>query len=1010
MIRRLPRCSLNSFAVSASQGIVLVMLITLLSGLTCAQERKPAEYDAAVRATHEAARLFDIGTKESLEQAIQKYQEAAVIFRSLNLRPDEAQTTASIANAYRRIGEYRRAIEGYSRVLELRKELKDNRGSALSLTHMGALYLGLKEYRKSIQCYTQALEIWRAVNDMRNEATSLTNLCYLYLYDELNEKQKAVECCSHAIPLWRKLQDPAQEAEALNLMGLTYLTIDENEKALDPYTQALALYRKANNSEAEADVLHRIAMAYGRLGQTEKALDNYDKALGIQRENKYLEAMAATLDNLALIFAAAGNNQKALELYEEALRLARQVGDREGEGAVLSNLGLTYYRMGQNQEALEFYQKAMALKQHFADRRHEANTLSAMGMVFRALGKYGEARRHYLQALQISRELADRTGQIAPLFNLARLDIFQNDLHAARKQIEEAIMIIESLRAAISDRELRTSYFSTVQDYYELYIEILMRLHKQHPNGGHDAEALQINERARARALLETLAEANADIRQGIAPALLGRERSIQQQLNVTAHAQMKLLSGSHTEEQARTIRQEIEALTTELQQVETEIRRTSPRYAALTQPVPLSLKEIQTKVLDQDTLLLEYSLGPDKSYLWAVTSNSITSFELPGRNQIGSAAEQFYELIAERTSANYALDVLRSGKKSSAIKVDALRPSATDSGMRLSQMLLGPVAAQMGNKRLLIVPDGALQYVPFGALPSISAAATDKYQPLVVEHEIVTLPSVSTIAVLRNEVKDRKPAAKTVAVLADPVFESRDERVKGEDKRTRDLSVTPSPKKRDWPLGFEQAATESGMRGAILEIPRLRGTREEAKQILALVPAAESKQALDFSASRATAMSTELSQYRYVHFATHGFLDSQHPELSGIVFSMVDEDGKPQDGFLRAHEVFNLKLPAELVVLSACQTGLGKEVRGEGLVGLTRGFMYAGAPRVVVSLWSVNDEATAELMAHFYRGMLRGKLRPAAALRAAQVSLMKEKQWQSPFYWAAFTLQGEWK
>jgi CHAT domain-containing protein len=194
------------------------------------------------------------------------------------------------------------------------------------------------------------------------------------------------------------------------------------------------------------------------------------------------------------------------------------------------------------------------------------------------------------------------------------------------------------------------------------------------------------------------------------------------------------------------------------------------------------------------------------------------------------------------------------------------------------------------------------------------------------------------------------------------------------------------------------------------MSVPRLPGSRKEAEDIIAMVPAAKRKLALDFAASRATATSAELGQYRYVHFSTHGFLNSVHPELSGIVFSLVNEKGEAQDGFLRAHEVFNLKLPAELVVLSACQTGIGKEVKGEGLVSLTRGFMYAGAPRVVVSLWSVSELGTTELMVRFYQEMLKKGLRPAAALRAAQISLMKETRWQSPYYWAPFTLQGEWR
>jgi CHAT domain-containing protein len=347
---------------------------------------------------------------------------------------------------------------------------------------------------------------------------------------------------------------------------------------------------------------------------------------------------------------------------------------------------------------------------------------------------------------------------------------------------------------------------------------------------------------------------------------------------------------------------------------------------------------------------------------------------------------------------------------------------------LKLSRMLLAPVAALLGKKRLLIVADGALQYVPFAALPAPAAGdgepgpgVRDKAsQPLppppqflIVEHEIVSLPSASTLAVLRREAGEHKAATKTLAVLADPVFERTDERFKAGVRRPAVNTNTPAvlaDESRGLGLMLAKSAQESGAAAAGLEIPRLRATRREADAINALAPPAARLEALDFAANRAAATDPALADYRFVHFATHGFLDSQHPELSGILLSMFDEQGRAQDGFLRAHEVFNLKLNADVVVLSACQTGLGKEVKGEGLVGLTRGFMFAGAPRVVVSLWSVNDAATAELMTRFYRGMLVSKLRPAQALQAAQVSMLNDKRFAAPFYWAAFTLQGEWR
>jgi CHAT domain-containing protein len=422
-------------------------------------------------------------------------------------------------------------------------------------------------------------------------------------------------------------------------------------------------------------------------------------------------------------------------------------------------------------------------------------------------------------------------------------------------------------------------------------------------------------------------------------------------------------------------------------------------------------VQEIQAKVLDTDTLLLEYALGNEKSYLWAVTPTSITSYELPKRAEIEGAARQFYALLTSRRQGEGS-SVPDKRELGSALRQQA-DEKYTAVAADLSRMLLEPVTGQLGQKRLLIVSDGALQYIPFGALPapSASSAKPGVAQVLVVGHEIVNLPSASTLAVLRSEMRDHRSPTKALAVLADPVFESTDERIKKRTAQSASNNTSPGVDKgRGLGLVLVKTAKESGVAGDTLRIPRLPGTRREAEQIARLVPASQRKQAFDFAANRQAAIDPELSQYRYIHFATHGFLNSQHPELSGLMFTMFDEEGRAQNGFLRTHEVFNLNLSADVVVLSACQTGLGKEIRGEGLVGLTRGFMYAGSPRVVVSLWSISDDATAELMTRFYQGMLKDGLRPAAALRAAQTSLMKEKKWEAPFYWAAFSLQGEWR
>ncbi len=818
--------------------------------------------------------------------------------------------------------------------------------------------------------------------------------------------QRAIQKLTEAQPLFHALNDSLREALTLLYIGFVYDSLGEKQKALDYYNQALPLFHTVGERHGEAATLNNIGRVYDDLGETQKALDYLNQVLLLRRAIGDRDGEATALNNIGGVYDGLGEKQKALDYFNQALPLFHAGGDRRGEATTLNNIGRVYGDLGETQKALDHLNQALSLRRAVGDRGGEAATLNNIGGVYISLGEKQKALDYFNQVLPLIRAVGDRRGEAMTLGNIAYLERERGNLSEARARIEATLDMIESLRTQIASQELRASYFATVQDAYVFYIDLLMRLHKQQPAAGYDGKALQASERARARSLLDLLTEAGADIRQGVDPQLVERERTLRQQLNAGAQGQLQLLSAPHTQAQAAAAAREIENLTTELQQVETRIRQTSPRYAALTQPVPLTLAEIQTKALDADTVLLEYALGTDRSYLWAVTPTSITSYELPKRAEIEAAAREVYKSV--HTSPPRAAKRELGGELQRQAQTQSAQAAA-----QLSRMLLAPAAALLGKKRLLIVADGALQYIPFAALPAPPSATSSAAPPLIVEHEIVSLPSASTLAVLRREAGERKAATKTLAVLADPVFERTDERFKGRAGQPVANVATPAApadESRGLGLMLKKSAQAAGVATAGLRIPRLPATRSEADAISALVPPAARLEALDFAANRAAATAPALADYRFVHFATHGLLNSQHPELSGILLSLFDEQGRAQDGFLRAHEVFNLKLNAEVVVLSACETGLGKEVKGEGLVGLTRGFMYAGAPRVVVSLWSVNDAATAELMIRFYKGMLVDKLRPAQALQAAQVSLLNDKRYAAPFYWAAFTLQGEWQ
>ncbi|MFN7928448.1 MAG: CHAT domain-containing protein [Blastocatellia bacterium] len=949
---------------------------------------------AAERAFAEATIAYQ-GSAESLRLGIEKYEKVLPLWQALQDRGQEAFTLSTIGHLYKNLGEYQQARAYYQRALPLHQAAGKRGGEALTLYQMGAVAGDLGEPQKAISLYQQALALHQELGDRSMEAATLGNLGVIY--SGLGEQEQALELFQRALTLKRAVRDPYGEATLLNNIGLVQNYRGEQQAALDSYHRALPLYRALNERGGESTTLNNIASLYSDLGEPQKALELLEQVRQIKHTTGNRIEEATALNNLAVAHANLKEQQKALSYYQQALALSRGVPSMEA--TALINIGKTYSDLGDYRKALEYYEQSLRLRREIGDRRGEAILLTNQGRAYRGLREWPKALACYEQALSLRQAVRDRAGEAITRYQLAAAHRELNQLTEAREQSAAALAIVESLRGKVGSQSLRTSYLASVQQYYELDIDLLMRLHQQQPNAGFAAAALQTSERARARSLLELLSESHANIRQGVAPELLARERMLQDSFDTKAIAERRLLNGKHTAEEAAIAAQELNTVAIELEQAQANIRTTSPRYAALTQPVPLSLSEIQTAVLDQETLLLEYTLGEEQSYLWAVTATSMQSFVLPKRADIEAAARRVYETFTARNQTPAHETPAQQRRRLD--RADADYPQAAAA---LSQMLLAPVAAQLGTKRLLIVGDGVLQYVPFAALPEAVAGneatatrqpvtaqlqqtaanrlpATDHLPPLIVKHEIITLPSVSVLAVLRRERAQRQAASKTLAVLADPVFQRNDPRL-------------------------PTMATRAGES----EFVRLRFTRAEAEQIASLAPAAQTLKALDFAANLDTATSAALSDYRIVHFATHAVINQQHPELSGIVLSQVDEQGRPRNGFLRLHDIYNLRLSADLVVLSACETALGKAVKGEGMIGLTRGFMYAGAPRVTASLWRTEDRAAAELMKRFYQHLLGEGMTAAAALRAAQMSLWQDKRWAAPYYWAAFTLQGEWK
>ena len=884
------------------------------------------------------------------------------------------------------------AIKKYAEALQLYRAAANREGEIATLNILAAGYHNIGEKQKSLDTYDEVLGIYRAAGNRQGEAETLHNIGTAYNTPDPNsapdfsDRQKALDYIFQAIALYRELKAPKREALALNEIGGIYNALGEKHKALQHLNQALLIQRNNGDQKRIGYTLAFIGLIYNTLGEKSTGLDYLNQALAPFRAANDRFGEASALTQIAEVHSSWGDTDKALEYFQQALPLQKAAPSGRGwEAKTLAQIGAIYQTRGDGQKALEFLNQALQLQIGSNNYSAQAVTLTYLGVVHSSAGDWEKASECFNRALALSRKSFDRSAEANVLLNFARAERDRNDLAAAREHTEKAIALIESLRTLIVSQDWRASYLASKRDYYEFYVDLLMKQHQQSPGKGHDAAALQASERARARSLLETLTEARIDIRQGVDPQLLDRERGLQQQINKKELQRVRLLTANSTEEKAQAIEKDLNALLTDYNEVRAQIRARSPRYDALMRPEPLALGEIQKQVLDEETVLLEYALGNEKSYLWVVTTADLKSFELPKRAVIETAARRVYDLL---TTSNK-----REGKRAAEVAAS-----------ELGQIVLGPAASLLAGKRLLIVSEGTLQYVPFNALSIPDPQSPRSYRPLIATNEVISLPSASVLAVLRRETLDRQAAPKAVAVLADAVFQSDDSRLV--QARQKSDSHASGGVRVDEQSDLIRSATESG----VLNFQRLPFTRQEAEAIANLAGEATSLKALDFSASRDTVFDAELDQYRIVHFATHGLLNSRHPELSGIVLSLVDKDGRARDGFLRTHDIYNLKLRADLVVLSACRTALGNEVRGEGLLGLTRGFMYSGTPRVVASLWDVRDEATSKLMTHFYQQMLREGLRPAAALRAAQLALLKDPRWEAPYFWAGFTLQGEWK
>jgi CHAT domain-containing protein/Tfp pilus assembly protein PilF len=892
-----------------------------------------------------------------------------------------------LSRALLRLDEFEAGHQEALMALDLSRILGDPRLEAQSLTTLGIVYYYL-EPPTSVSILEHAAALLEPLGDDRSLAEAALHLGHAH--SDLSREWTAIEDFERALRISRERGDRDVETAALVGLGHVLSKIGEKQRALELYYEAAPLVQEVGDPYNAASLYTGMGYLYDELGDSQVAKEFYLRALDLYEEIGSPTAQAGNWIHLGRLHAAMDEPKEALESFLHARALLGLVGEPRFESVVLGEIALVQDHMGQEEEALATFEQAIAIARENGFEREEVDLLNGIGGIDLRRGRIPEARDQFQRALALSRKTNSPVAESLALFNLSRLDRDRGRFEEALAITEEAIQKVEALRSKISSQRLRVSYVASVYELHAFHVELLMELEERQPRSGFLERAFLAADQARARTLLDMLVQTDGDGFTAVDPALVDYEARLEEKIRTEA-ARPPDRCREDDPASERSGSAELRDLLAELDRVRAVLRSRHSTEALLAPSELIGMRELQQGLLDDRTALLAYFLGDRVSYLWAVTPSRISVHTLPSRERIESEARKLYTLLATRE---------RQKGETEKERYDRVQRSDAEywrTAAGLSETLLGEAVRDLDVDRLVVVGDGALNRLPFSALPRPEGDPLAEPRPLVTRYEIVRLPSVAIWKALAG----RRPASaapeKRLAVLADPVLDTKDPRLSSRGKPTTVSAASP-------------LTTLRGVPSAVSRMPRLLSTREEAKRILKLVPEGEGFEALGFDANLSLVASGELAHYQVVHFATHGVVNSEHPELSGIVLSLFDPEGNREKGFLRLHDIYDLKLPVRLVVLSACSTGLGKETRGEGLIGLVGGFLSSGTQGVIASYWDVEDEATAELMTRFYRHLFVEGLSPSKSLQMAQGSMWSEKRWLSPELWGAFEFQGLWE
>lgn len=790
--------------------------------------------------------------------------------------------------------------------------------------------------------------------------------------------RRAVEQFERAAIEWELLQDKYELAVALYGLGLAQRSLGQSQRAVDTFDRSVRLFRAVNDREGEAIAETGLGWALHHVGEHSLAISEFSHALDLRVELKDTYGEALTLFGLGSAYAFSNDADNAVSYFSRSLELRREIGDRRGEALCLIGMGKLQLQRRELNSARESLERGFAILEQGSTKEGEGDALSHLAWTYKELGMTEKARALLEQSISLAQAAGDLSSEAMSRFRVAELEQESGQPIEALREIRRTLSIVEDLRKQGQYPEFKIAFLANVRMYYEFAIELLESMHQKDTGNGYDVAAFEINELATARNLLDALADTAAQRSNAIPADLVAKREELLRQM----HNAVDRMSTQRSPDAATAAKQalDLDGLRMRLYETEQGVREVDLGAQNDRSPEPLRAVEIQ-RLLDEDSILLEYALGAHHSYLWLVTRTRVISVVLPPRIELESAADRFYDLINAR-------NVFENGETPEArrARITSADDASSEAGAGLSKALLAPISEFIRAKRVLIVREGRLQILPFGALPDPTRPAT-RAQPFMMDHEIAYLPSASALSAIQRN-RDSQRFGKTVGIVADPVLSRSDERV---------LRV----------VGKLTTAIPS-MEGVDANLPRLYASGWEADTIASLFNGFDVQVKKGFEANR-DLMGTVFMNSAILHFASHAIVNHQHPELSAIALTSVNSDGYFRSGFLYAYEIFRLRLPAELVVLSGCQTSLGKDVPGEGMTGLTASFLHAGATGVISTLWPVSDADSADFIVRFYKAFVASGLKsPATALSQVQREMWRSKRGSAAYFWAGYSLEGQ--